>query len=518
MQPDLAHTDAAKARSLVCPDWRDALIRLGLTWLALIAIFAGDWLTMLDQWWNSSTYNHILLIPAIIAWMLWQRREALDHAVPRPSAWGIAALAGACLIWVLGAFAGFNFFRQAGVVAMLPASVLLLLGPRTFALQLFPLCYFAFLVPFGDELVPVLQMVTAELTIGLTRLSGIPAIIEGVFIDTPAGLFEVAEACSGVKFLVAMVALGVLVGNICFKSWKRRAAFMALCVVAPILANGVRAWGTIYAAQFVGVETAAGIDHLIYGWIFFAIVMATVLAIGWRHFDRGIDEPMFDVAAVDGSALVAWLDRGAMRLHWAFLALAGVVLGAQAWSAMAQRLEAPLPKQIFLPDVPGWKRIDFAPQVPWEPRAGGADHRLIGSYADQQGRRVDVFVALYSTQRDGKEAGGFGEGALRPESGWSWEGAGPAADVAKSDLLRAQGRVIRLAHTWYRVGDLVTGSNAKLKLATISDRLLLRARPTMLLIVSAEQRDGTEPAATLADFRKSTGPVDRWMDRIATLR
>jgi exosortase/archaeosortase family protein len=62
----------------------------------------------------------------------------------------------------------------------------------------------------------------------------------------------VAEACSGVKFLIAMVALGVLVANVCFRSWHRRAAFMALCVAVPILANGVRAWGTIYAAQYVG--------------------------------------------------------------------------------------------------------------------------------------------------------------------------------------------------------------------------------------------------------------------------
>jgi len=80
-----------------------------------------------------------------------------------------------------------------------------------------------FLVPFGDELVPTLQMITADLTIALVHLSGIPAVIDGVFIDTPIGLFEVAEACSGVKFLVAMVALGSLAAHVCFASWWRRA-------------------------------------------------------------------------------------------------------------------------------------------------------------------------------------------------------------------------------------------------------------------------------------------------------
>jgi exosortase len=69
-----------------------------------------------------------------------------------------------------------------------------------------------------------------------------------VFITAPGGYFEVAEACSGVKFLIAMVAYGTLVANVCFRSWPRRAAFMAMALVVPILANGVRAWGTVFIA------------------------------------------------------------------------------------------------------------------------------------------------------------------------------------------------------------------------------------------------------------------------------
>jgi exosortase len=107
----------------------------------------------------------------------------------------------------------------------------------------------------------------------------------------PAGLFEVAEACSGVKFLVAMLAFGALAANVCFRSWKRRIAFMALCVVVPVLANGVRAWGTIYVAQIKGAAYAGGVDHIIYGWFFFAAVIAAILAIGWPFFDRKVRDP-----------------------------------------------------------------------------------------------------------------------------------------------------------------------------------------------------------------------------------
>lgn len=498
--------------------WRIAGIRISGAWAGLIAVFAADWLAMFGQWWNSSTYNHILLIPPIIAWLIWQRRDALLAISPRPSSWGLWACGLAALVWVLGAFAEFNLMRQAGAVALLPASVLLLLGPRVVAAALFPLGFMAFLVPFGDELVPALQLITAEITIALVRISAIPAMIDGVFIDTPAGLFEVAESCSGVKFLIAMIALGVLVCNLCFKSWKRRGAFMLLCLLAPILANGLRAWGTIFAAQYVGADRAAGIDHLIYGWIFFALVIAGVLAVSWRYFDREIDDPFVDQAALAGSAMLVRLERSSVGLPLAVLALVAVIGGAKAWTHAVGQLEAPLPPRIDLPQVPGWQRTDYAPQAAWEPRAQGADHRLLGSYADPQGRRVDVFIAVYAAQRDGKEAGGYGQGALMPESGWSWEGEGPAVADAQSDRLRAADGTVRLAQTWYRSGNLLTGSNTRLKLATIADRLQVQVRPTLVLILSAEEGPARDADAALASFRASTGSIAAWMDQIAASR
>ena len=144
-----------------------------------------------------------------------------------------------------------------------------------------------FLVPFGDE-------TDARPAAGhrahddrADPASGVPAVIDGVFIDTPAGLFEVAEACSGVKFLIAMVALAVLVGWTWVHQLEApRAGSCAAAALVSVLANGVRAWGTIFVAQWVGAERAGGFDHIVYGWIFFALVIALVLGAAWRFFDR----------------------------------------------------------------------------------------------------------------------------------------------------------------------------------------------------------------------------------------
>jgi exosortase A len=518
MLPDALTAPLALQTAASDSRWRHSIIVLALCWSTLILAFASDWLAMLGQWWNSSTYNHVLLVPAIVGWLIWQRRSAVGQLSPTPWRWGLVALAGAVLLWVLGAFAGFDLLLQSGAVAMLPASALLLLGPRVFAALLFPFAYMVFLVPFGDELVPPLQTITAQLTVWLVHASQIPATINGVFIDTPAGLFEVAEACSGVKFLIAMIALGVLIGNVFFTSWRRRIAFFALCLVVPILANGVRAWGTIFAAQYVGMERAGGIDHLIYGWLFFALVIAAVLGLSWRFFDRSVDDPLVDIERLQAMPLLARADGQSISVVIALLGAAVLVLGGTVWARAADALAAPMPHQVFLPQVPGWQRVPYQPQTAWEPRAGGADHRLLGRYRNSDGAEVDVFYALYAAQDEGREAGGFGQGALITGSSWAWTSAGPAMPPAKSERLIANGNIERLALTYYRSGEVLTGSNARLKLANITDRLLLRRHPTAMLILSAEQRSGYDAAAALSTFRSAIGEPGQWMDRIGQAR
>jgi len=330
MPLDAALPRAAKGAPRLSDAWRAALVQLGLAWAALIALAWSTWAEMVGQWWNASTYNHILLMPPILVWLVRLRWQGLARL--EPAAWwpGLGMLAGGMLVWLGGTALGINLVAGFGAVAMLQAAVVTLLGPRNTAALLFPLGCMLFLVPFGDEIIPALQAITAQMAVALTHASGVPATIHGVFIDTPVGLFEVAEACSGVKFLVAMVALGTLVAHLCFASWKRRAAFMLVAVVVPVLANGVRAWGTIYVAQSQGIAFAAGFDHIVYGWIFFALVMAAVLGTAWRFFDRSPDDPLVDPAQIEASPLLARLEGWRVG-GWQAAAAIVVLTAAAAW-------------------------------------------------------------------------------------------------------------------------------------------------------------------------------------------
>ena len=283
-----------------------SLMWLGVAAIALFALTFAEWRAMAHQWWNIDTYSHILLVPPIIGWVAWIRREEITHAGLRGWWPGVVWTLLGLSCWALGRALEINTIAQGGAVVALQGAVLALLGLRAGIVLAFPLAYAFMLVPFGDEIIPPLQMITAEIATAMTRWSGIEMVADGILIDTPAGLFIVAEECSGVKFLIAMVALGILVAHTCFSSWHRRAWFLFACIVVPVIANGIRAWATIFIAQYVGAEAAGGFDHIVYGWFFFALVLALVLGVAWRWFEREPEEAGW---SADEIAAMRWVEQ-----------------------------------------------------------------------------------------------------------------------------------------------------------------------------------------------------------------
>jgi exosortase A len=520
MPPEvLPFDEAARTSAAPIPQaWRKPLVRLALAWAALILLTWRDWAAMADLWWNVSTYNHIVFVPPIVAWLVWLRRFELALLTPTGCWPGLAGLSGALFLWLLGGLAGVNIAGQLGAVVAMLCAVLALLGPRVGAALVFPLGYTLFLVPFGDELVPALQMITAKMTIALTLWSGIPAHIDGVFIDTPVGLFEVAEACSGVQFLVAMAAFAALVAHVCFATWRRRIVFLAVAMALPILANGVRAWGTIYIAQSQGIAFAVGFDHIFYGWVFFALVIALLLAASWRWLDREPDAVPVDAGAIAANATVTRLAALAMPGNVVLAAAAALALAFALWLGGASRVEASLPERLSAPAVAGWSAVPVQQVVAWEPRASGANLRELASYRDASGRTVEVFLAAYAAQDNRRDVTGDGEGALVPDTSWRWLADGPAVSDARSVILMGEGGIRRLAQTSYRTGDLTTTSAPRMKLAVMRDRILLDPQPAMILIVSGEGDDPVELAERLGRFAVAMGDRGEWMDRAAGLR
>lgn len=492
--------------------WRLHLASLAGVAALILLVLARDVADMVAIWWTSSTFGHCLFIPPILAWLVWQRRDGLRRLSPRASGWGLPLMATGGLGWLTGMAAGIAIARHAGLVLLLDGAVVALLGLAVARALVFPLAYAFFLVPAGEELVPPLQTLTANMCMALLALFRIPARIEGVFITTQSGWFEVAEACSGVKFLVAMVALGVLAAHIGFVSWRRRAAFLAVCLAVPILANGVRAFSTIYAAHLTSAARATSFDHVVYGWFFFAAVIVLVLAASWRFFDRGVDAPWFDPARLQVPGTPAGDPR---RLAIVTAAAVLLALAPAVWSrAVAAPPPAALPP-LALPPVVGWTRAPIA-GAPWRPRFRGADQYLIGRYADRHGRSVDVAVALYMTQGEGREVVGYGQGAVDPDSGWAWSSDRPAPANGAAIAITAPGGVVREALTFYRLAGMTTGSEVEVKLLTLKSHLTGGDPRALALVLSAEARQGGR--AAIDGFLGSIGTPARFLAAVTETR
>ena len=445
--------------------WRGHLALLGGSWTAILLVFVRDVFGMASIWWNASTFGHCLFIPFLIGWLVWQRKDELAQL--DPVAWwpGLVWLAGGAACWLVGDAASVALFRHTGVIVMLQGAVLGALGPVVSRGIAFPIFYALFMVPFGEEIVPQLQLLTAKLAMAMLGWMGVPAHIEGIFITTPNGYFKVAEACSGAKFLIAMAAYGALVANVCFKRWERRIAFLIGALVLSVLANGVRAFATIYVAYLTTADAAAGFDHVVYGWVFFGLIILAVMGAGWPFFDRKPNERWFDPARLRGRAVPA---APVLPVTAAGLAL---IAAAPLWGLVMRSGGEPIPSSFSAPQVPGWVLTNARPAYPWRPRFDGADRVVNLRYVDAQGQMVDMSIAAYERQSEGKELVGFGQGAVDPDSKWAW--SNPATDMngGHGEEITAPGPVVRHVVSFYIVGSIETGSAAKVKLETLKVRL-----------------------------------------------
>jgi EpsI family protein len=167
------------------------------------------------------------------------------------------------------------------------------------------------------------------------------------------------------------------------------------------------------------------------------------------------------------------------------------------------------------PEVAGWSRVPATRGRLWQPHFAGADLLRVARYRNAAGQEVDLAVALFSRQGEGRELVAFGQGAaFRP---WAWAADSDAPPGGKAELLYSFGTV-REVLSFYRIGDILTGSRAAVKLETMKIRLLGGPQRAVAILISAEQpSDGSSVRPALDAFGRALGPIDRLADRAAGL-
>ncbi|MBK8767725.1 MAG: exosortase A, partial [Burkholderiaceae bacterium] len=268
------------------PSWRPpaAVITASATFVASIVamtlLYLPSWRSMTLIWWHNETYTHGMLVPLATIWLAWRARAQLAGLTPQPSLPAIAALAICGAAWLIARMSGVNTIEHFAVVASIPCLFILCFG-HWIAWQIaFPLAFLFFTAPFGDFLMPWLMDRTADFTVMAIQLSGIPVYREGRLFVLPSGRWSVVEACSGLRYLLAAIPLGLLYGYLNFRSFRKRLTYLAMVIVLALTANWIRAYLIVMIGHLSSMRLATGVDHLIYGWLFFGIVMGTAFWLG----------------------------------------------------------------------------------------------------------------------------------------------------------------------------------------------------------------------------------------------
>ncbi|MHB1145679.1 MAG: exosortase A, partial [Thiobacillus sp.] len=419
--------------------------------------------------------------------------------------------------WLLADAGSVNVVAQYAFIGMLIAAVWALLGWVFVRAAFFPLMFLFFAVPVGEFLIQPLMGVTADFTVAMLQATGIPVYREGMFFSIPSGDWSVVEGCSGLRYLIASVTLGVLYAYLTYRSWKRRLLFSIAAIIVPVFANSGRAYMIVMIAHLSDMKLALGVDHYIYGWAFFGLVMLLLFWTGsfWREDDQPQPPQPEPAAAPPGRAGA----RPVLPVAVAVLLVAGL------WSAYAGWLKAR-----SLPDLPelqveaqgGWQPA--AAFTTWAPHWVGADRRLRQSYA-QAGRTVMLELNYYVTQRQDAELVNSQNFMIRQKDPL-WSNVGETLASVQIDGQQRQVRQARLRGSagqrllvwqWNLINQQPTVNDHTAKLKLAFDRVRLKRDDGLSVLIATPYEDtetGTA-AATLARFAADMAPaIGRTLDQV----
>jgi exosortase A len=477
-----------------------ATVVLLLAWV--LALYFPTTLSMVAIWESSETFAHGFVVFPIFLYLLWRERDALATIETARCLPALLGIAGAGAVWYLGERISAVVVSQLAMVAMVPFAVWAVLGTRVVAALVIPLLFLFFAVPFGDFLVPTLMDRTADFTVAAIQASGVPIYREGNYFQIPSGRWSIVEACSGFRYLIASFMVGSLYAYLSYRSPMRRATFIVASLIVPIIANWLRAYMIVMLGHLSNNRIAVGADHLIYGWIFFGIVMALLFWIGsrWREDDAPVRAP---------SVVSQARHTPPMHAHQWPMLIAVFALTA-LWPVLGISLDqAAKGRNVELGrigDGSGW--IAAPDEISgWRPDLSGATAETRQTFA-KGGRQVALHIAIYRDQtREAKAITSTNQLVRTGNPLWQQVGADSISQAIDGQAFTARTAVIAnprqrlVAWQWFWVDGHETSSEFLAKLYQALSVLRGHGDPVAWVVVYMPAgAGGVDTTATLRDF------------------
>jgi len=255
-------------------------VLLGLLVALYHEIFAG----LLYDWDNDPNYSHGFIVPFMSAYFVYERWNQLRKLPIQSSGLGIPVLILGVAFLVIGTIGAELFAQRISFIVVIMGLTLLLFGYRIFVTLTLPIVFLFFMIPLPAIVVNTiafpLQIFAAQTASFCLFNLGIPVLREGNLISLAGSTLEVAEACSGLRSLMALLALGTVYAYFSQRQMWKRWVLVLLSIPIAILANAFRVTGTGILANYWGTEAAEGFYHTFEGWIVFVVAFVLLLLCG----------------------------------------------------------------------------------------------------------------------------------------------------------------------------------------------------------------------------------------------
>jgi len=391
-----------------------AILALGSAYAIVLGVFFWPGISAAVLSWSREEYSYGYIVP-FVALFLFMRGLPAALAAPSRGAWvGIAVLGLAIALGGLGRLSRIESFSGYGLILAISAGVIAALGFRA-AVRLWPAqAYLFFMLPLPQviylKLSGSMQRLSSELGVGIVRLLEIPVLLEGNIIDLGTFKLQVAEACSGLRYLFPLLSFGFLFA-VLYRgpAWQRGVLFLSAIPIAIVM-NSLRIAVIAVLVANYGTGSAEGFLHLFEGWVVFLGCVAILFAEAFllkRLSGRG-DGPLsnafdFSVPPLRPSSAAALSSLRSVPLLAATML---VITGFAAVQAITPEARSEVIARRSLDQfdltLGGWRGMPEVLQPEIVSVLGADDYAYLNyTNADAQ-RPINLFIAYYNDQRDGR--------------------------------------------------------------------------------------------------------------------
>ncbi len=253
---------------------QNTILKLSTLLILWVVAFYPIYPELFETWLNHSNNSHGLLVPLISIYFIWQQREKLNSIQISSSQIGMVILVISMLFYLISYAGGIAFVSRAMIVFSIIGIVLFTLGWKLFKIVAFPLLFLLFMVPVPTSVIGLvafpLQLFATNIAAFIIKIVSIPVYQEGNMLYFAQTQLEVAEACSGIRSIMALMMLSVIFVYLTGKGLWRKIIILASAIPIALLANIIRVSGTGILAHFYGDKVARGFLHEFSGMVVFA--------------------------------------------------------------------------------------------------------------------------------------------------------------------------------------------------------------------------------------------------------